>query len=401
MSEENSLDRAREVLKRKIVSKMRAQTLPVAEEMKVKSAAPISMSSIGNVIKALKPGKGLGSDIAKLTAGGAIVGVPSAAIYLRQAPSDPQALDPATGRPKVTNLDKIIGDLSVRHALWKTQREPGSLLGPDVEVSSGLHRVAIPKARLKENALKYLNFKPTVIAVPERGQDKLTTWRQFDTAGHLHSHGDDWLIHKDKYPALNMILQNPRSKLSFADKVKEGMKHVSLEGVQGYMSFIQNLISGEPNMQEIYQAQKNPGKYPEIDAWLKEREKKELERLALEKNSSAYEELKIKVGPAELVVELADTEEKRSLGLGGREKIAEDRGMLFAPASKYWMKGCNFDLDLLYINKEAEVCDIQTMNARDKEKIYEPRTVDEPILAIEAPAGWCEKHGVKIGHKLT
>lgn len=404
MSEETTMDRVREVLRRKFAMKVRKQVIPKAEEMNVKSAA-VSLADLHDALGRLVPNKKVVGEAAKLGLGGAAVGIPATYWYMNQAPADPEALDPVTDKPLVTNWDKLIGDLSVRNALWRTQREPGSFMGPDLEVSSGLHRVAIPKSRLKEEALKYLRFRPTVIAVPERGQDRLTTWRQFDTAGHLHSHGPEkWLIHKDKWPALNMVLNNPKSQLSFGEKLEEGVKHVTFEGLQGYMSYLQNLITNPPTMPEIIQAKKNPGKYPEVDEWLrKQKEAEQLQMLAMqqEKTGSAYEELKVKIGPAELTVEVADDDRKRTLGLGGREKIAEDRGMLFSPAGSYWMKGCNFDLDLLYINKEAEVCDIQSMNASDKEKIYEPNTVDEPILAIEAPAGWCKKNGVKIGHKLT
>ena len=395
MQSNTSLDRAKEVVKRKIAARIRSEVIPKAQEMKIKSAAPLGLDAVAKVLKSVVPPKRMLSDAAKVGIGGAAVGVPAVAWYAGQAPADPEAIDPVTRKAKVTNLDKIVGDLSVRHALWKAKHYP------DVEVSSGLHRVAIPKTRLKKDILKYIDFLPTPIAVPERGQKGLMTWRQFDTAAHIHDHGDDWMLHQDKWPALNMILKNPRSKLSFTEKLKEGLSHIGLEGIQGYTSYVKNLIGGPPTIKEIHEAKKNPKKYPEVIQWLKEREADELAELAEQKAASSYEELKVKIGPAELIVEVADTPDKRERGLGGREKIAEDRGMLFSPAGSYWMKGCNFDLDLLYINKEAEVCDIQTMSASDDQKVYEPRTVDEPILAIEAPAGWCRRNGVKIGHKLT
>src|SRR3989338_8360738 len=47
-------------------------------------------------------------------------------------------------------------------------------------------------------------------------------------------------------------------------------------------------------------------------------------------------------------VEVADTQEKRSKGLGGRESLASDSGMLFVfpDSGKYpfWMKGLSFPL---------------------------------------------------------
>lgn len=59
------------------------------------------------------------------------------------------------------------------------------------------------------------------------------------------------------------------------------------------------------------------------------------------------------------ITEIADTDEKRSLGLSGRKYLKSDHGMLFImPNSglhQFWMKDMNFPLDFLWINKNKIV----------------------------------------------
>src|ERR1044071_5405536 len=57
---------------------------------------------------------------------------------------------------------------------------------------------------------------------------------------------------------------------------------------------------------------------------------------------------------AQVLVEIADTDQKRSLGLGGRASLAPDAGMLFImPQRKkptFWMKGMLIPLDFIWID---------------------------------------------------
>ena len=52
-------------------------------------------------------------------------------------------------------------------------------------------------------------------------------------------------------------------------------------------------------------------------------------------------------------IEIADSEEKRALGLGERSALADDAGMLFVfPRSDFqsiWMKGMRFSLDIIWL----------------------------------------------------
>ena len=61
-------------------------------------------------------------------------------------------------------------------------------------------------------------------------------------------------------------------------------------------------------------------------------------------------------------VELAITEEEQYAGLGGRELLEENNGMLFVFEEEgyypFWMKGMLFPLDIIWINDEGVVVDI-------------------------------------------
>ena len=70
---------------------------------------------------------------------------------------------------------------------------------------------------------------------------------------------------------------------------------------------------------------------------------------------------RLKVGQAEVRVEVAVTAEQKSRGLAGRENLAEGEGMMFVfdqPGQYgFWMKGMKFPLDFVWIadNKVVEI----------------------------------------------
>ena len=66
-------------------------------------------------------------------------------------------------------------------------------------------------------------------------------------------------------------------------------------------------------------------------------------------------------------VELADTQEKRALGLMFRDSLPDDHGMLFLfPAEvpqSFWMKNTRIPLDILYFDEELRLVSVSE-NAR-------------------------------------
>ena len=114
------------------------------------------------------------------------------------------------------------------------------------------------------------------------------------------------------------------------------------------------------------------------------------------------------INDTKIKVDVADTKEKRSKGLGGREKLASDEGMLFLfeKEDKYsfWMKGLNFPLDFVWIKGEKVVDIIQNAKQPDQGEsdeslpIYLPR---EPIdRMLEVNAGVVERLKIKVGDSV-
>lgn len=88
-----------------------------------------------------------------------------------------------------------------------------------------------------------------------------------------------------------------------------------------------------------------------------------------------------------------------SVGLSGRRAL-DERGMLFyyreAGRSAFWMKNTHFDLAIAFVAPGEQIVDIIEMRAEDT-TIITPRA--DYQYAIEAPAGWYARQGVRIGDR--
>lgn len=116
----------------------------------------------------------------------------------------------------------------------------------------------------------------------------------------------------------------------------------------------------------------------------------------------------IQINGVNLKVEIADTQSKRSKGLGEKSSLGSNEGMLFIfpKADKYpfWMKGLSFPLDLIYIKDEKIVeilPNIQPPSAGQTDAslpIYHPK--DQINMVLEVSAGTVERLNIKIGDKI-
>lgn len=114
------------------------------------------------------------------------------------------------------------------------------------------------------------------------------------------------------------------------------------------------------------------------------------------------------VGANKLTIEVADTKEKRSKGLGDRQSLASNSGMLFvfdSPAQvPFWMKGLKFPLDFIWI-KDSKVVDLiknaQPPQVGQKDQdlpFYLPnQTINQ---ALEVNTGYIDSHNVKVGDEV-
>ncbi len=113
----------------------------------------------------------------------------------------------------------------------------------------------------------------------------------------------------------------------------------------------------------------------------------------------------IQIGETHLKVEIADTASKRSKGLGDRQALGENEGMLFIfpKADKYpfWMKGLKFPLDFVWI-KETSVVDIlenvslpQNGQTDSTLPIYSSKVEVDKVLELNA--GAAKRLNIKVG----
>jgi uncharacterized membrane protein (UPF0127 family) len=108
-------------------------------------------------------------------------------------------------------------------------------------------------------------------------------------------------------------------------------------------------------------------------------------------------------------IEVANTTDLRSKGLGGRDSLERDSGMLFVFDSlsqyKFWMKGMRFPLDMIWI-KDDTVSDIipnvpnAASNTPDSAlPVYGPNVPVNRILEVNS--GYAQSHGIVVGDKLV
>ncbi len=123
--------------------------------------------------------------------------------------------------------------------------------------------------------------------------------------------------------------------------------------------------------------------------------------LSLDKGSSDTSGISaVRIGNQTVKVELADSDPERENGLGGRETIGENEGMLFVFDNEdyydFWMENMKFAIDIIWINGEMKVVHLKE-NARPESypEIFRAEAVSRYVL--EVPSGFVRKNGVKIG----
>ena len=75
--------------------------------------------------------------------------------------------------------------------------------------------------------------------------------------------------------------------------------------------------------------------------------------------SSSPNEAQVTLGEQTIMLEIAMTQEEQERGLGGRDSLAQDRGMLFiyktAGIRYIWMRNMRFPIDILWINSKGVI----------------------------------------------
>jgi len=100
-------------------------------------------------------------------------------------------------------------------------------------------------------------------------------------------------------------------------------------------------------------------------------------------------------------IEIADTQPLRTRGLSKRASIGRNDGMWFDCRGPFWMKDVEFPLDLCYLDESGAVTEKIAM-AKDKAgRTLYSRTKYASVQAVELPAGFCDRHGIKVGDFLV
>lgn len=106
-----------------------------------------------------------------------------------------------------------------------------------------------------------------------------------------------------------------------------------------------------------------------------------------------------------ITVEVADQFNEKRQGLAGRDRLAEDHGMLFVfkPGDypDIWMKGMKFSIDIVFINNQeiVDIVDLAPVPLDNHYPTYRPR--NQANYVLELPAGYAKKHQLKIGETLN
>lgn len=98
--------------------------------------------------------------------------------------------------------------------------------------------------------------------------------------------------------------------------------------------------------------------------------------------------------------EIADTPEKRQLGLMYREKLNEKSGMLFVfPEENYhafWMKNMKFPIDIIWIDGNYRIVHIEkdAQPCIELCKSYFPK--EKAKYVLEVSANFTEREGIRV-----
>lgn len=104
-------------------------------------------------------------------------------------------------------------------------------------------------------------------------------------------------------------------------------------------------------------------------------------------------------GATMFTVEIADTEELRQRGLMFRQRLPEDRGMLFdfgqpRPVGM-WMKNTYISLDMLFIRRDGTIAYVAENTVP---KSLDVVGVSEPVLGVlELAGGTSKRLGIRAG----
>ncbi len=104
-----------------------------------------------------------------------------------------------------------------------------------------------------------------------------------------------------------------------------------------------------------------------------------------------------------IIADVADTQVLQERGLGGRDSMAENQGMLFVfnvsrPYS-FWMKDMLIPIDMIWLDKDLKIVYIKTnVSPSTYPESFAPKT--PALYVLEVASGFSARHNLKLGDSI-
>jgi uncharacterized membrane protein (UPF0127 family) len=112
--------------------------------------------------------------------------------------------------------------------------------------------------------------------------------------------------------------------------------------------------------------------------------------------------IKLLVRDKVIQVEVAQTEQARSIGLMNRSSLCESCGMYFVFSSPgkwaFWSKNTPLALSVAFVDVNGIIKQISDMDANST---ISHESMFDVIYAVEMSSGWFVKNGIRAGDKIT
>ena len=113
--------------------------------------------------------------------------------------------------------------------------------------------------------------------------------------------------------------------------------------------------------------------------------------------------IKLFLGAAELIAEVADENHERQAGMMHRTEMGENEAMLFVfpypHQTGFWMKNTTLPLSIAYIDRESRIAEIHNLQPGNTNTV-ESRSL-QIMYALEVNQGWFSKNGIKPGNVIS
>ena len=113
--------------------------------------------------------------------------------------------------------------------------------------------------------------------------------------------------------------------------------------------------------------------------------------------------IKLFLGAAELIAEVADENHERQAGMMHRTEMGENEAMLFVfpypHQTGFWMKNTTLPLSIAYIDRESRIAEIHNLQPGNTNTV-ESRS-RQIMYALEVNQGWFSKNGIKPGNVIS